>query len=174
MDQLHEYIVQYTQRNVFTVCALLWFFSRYWPFVRGIHRWIPRTKPVTRCFDAFFDLRLNKRLSKQSWGWWFETPSCSLWRHRNESCVTDFGMIIWLTWYQLSNPEKYWWFYHINWAITDNIIKTQHKKSQQNHSHIVPNNKLQPIMSEYFVTNRLHNHKRKFGVVYWSRGALYT
>ena len=21
-----------------------------------------------------------KRLSKQSWGWWFETPSCSLWR----------------------------------------------------------------------------------------------
>ena len=26
-------------------------------------------------FDAFFDLRLNKRLSKQSWGWWFETPS---------------------------------------------------------------------------------------------------
>ena len=26
---------------------------------------------------------LNKRLSKQSWGWWFETPSCSLWRHCN-------------------------------------------------------------------------------------------
>ena len=100
------------------------------------HRWIPRTKPVTRCFDAFFDLRLNKRLSKQSWGWWFETPSCSLWRHRNESYVIDFGMMIWLTWYQLSNPEKYWWFYHINWAITDNMIRTQHKKSQQNHSHI--------------------------------------
>ena len=28
-------------------------------------------------------LCLNKRLSKQSWGWWFETPSRSLWRHRN-------------------------------------------------------------------------------------------
>ena len=26
---------------------------------------------------------LNKRLSKQSWAWWFETPSCSLWRHCN-------------------------------------------------------------------------------------------
>ena len=26
---------------------------------------------------------LNKRLSKQSWGWLFETPSCSLWRHCN-------------------------------------------------------------------------------------------
>ena len=27
---------------------------------------------------------LNKLLSKQSWGWWFETPSRSLWRHCNE------------------------------------------------------------------------------------------
>ena len=50
-------------------------FPRYWPFVRGIHRWIPAQRPVTRSFDAFFDLRLNKRLSKQSRGWWFETPS---------------------------------------------------------------------------------------------------
>ena len=24
-------------------------------------RWIPRTKPVTRSFDVFFDLRLNKQ-----------------------------------------------------------------------------------------------------------------
>ena len=28
-------------------------------------------RQVTRSFDVFFDLRLNKRLSKQSWGWWF-------------------------------------------------------------------------------------------------------
>ena len=41
-------------------------------------------RPVTRSFDVFFDLRLNKRLSKQSWGWWFETPSRSLWRHCND------------------------------------------------------------------------------------------
>ena len=47
-------------------------------------RWIPAQRPVTRSFDVFFDLRLNKRLSKQSWGWWFETPSRSLWRHCNE------------------------------------------------------------------------------------------
>ena len=40
-------------------------------------------RPVTRSFDVFFDLRLNKRLSKQSWGWWFETPSRPLWRYRN-------------------------------------------------------------------------------------------
>ena len=44
---------------------------------------IPSQRPVTRSFDVFFDLRLNKRLSKQPWGWWFETPSWSLWRHRN-------------------------------------------------------------------------------------------
>ena len=40
----------------------------------------PTQRPVTRNFDVL-GLRLNKRLSKQSWGWWFETPSLSLWRH---------------------------------------------------------------------------------------------
>ena len=43
----------------------------------------PTQRPVTRGFDAFFDLRLNIPLSKQSWGWWFETLSRSLWHHRN-------------------------------------------------------------------------------------------
>ena len=40
----------------------------------------PTQRPVTRSFDVFFDLHLNKRLSKQWWCWWFETPSWSLWR----------------------------------------------------------------------------------------------
>ena len=61
-------------------------FSRYWPFVRGIHR-SPVNSPHKGQWRGasmfFFDLRLNKRLSKQSWGWWFETPSRSLWRHCN-------------------------------------------------------------------------------------------
>ena len=43
----------------------------------------PTQRPVTRSFDVFFDLRLNKRLSKQPWGWWFETPLWSLRRHCN-------------------------------------------------------------------------------------------
>ena len=43
----------------------------------------PAQWPVTRSFDVFFDLRLNKRLSKQPWGWWFETPHWSLWRQCN-------------------------------------------------------------------------------------------
>ena len=46
-------------------------------------RWIPAQRPVTRSFDVFFDLRLNKRLSKQSWGWWFEMLPRPLWRHSN-------------------------------------------------------------------------------------------
>ena len=55
----------------------------------------PAQRPVTRSFDVFFDLRLNKRLSKQSWGWWFETPSRSLWRHCNAlSCRTQYGVIL--------------------------------------------------------------------------------
>ena len=31
----------------------------------------------------FSALCLNKRLSKQSWGWWIETPSHPSWRHSN-------------------------------------------------------------------------------------------
>ena len=31
----------------------------------------PAQMPVTRSFDVFFDLRLKKRLSKQSWGFVF-------------------------------------------------------------------------------------------------------
>ena len=48
-------------------------------------RWI-----LTKARDAelwcFLYLRLNKRLRKQSWGWWFETLSRPLLRHRNVLC----------------------------------------------------------------------------------------
>ena len=42
----------------------------------------PPQRPVIWNFDVFY-LRLNKRLGKQSWGWWFETPSCWWWCHCN-------------------------------------------------------------------------------------------
>ena len=58
-------------------------FPHNWAFVRGE---FPAQTPVTRSFDIFFDLRLNKRLSKQSWGWGFETLSRPLWRHCNDIC----------------------------------------------------------------------------------------
>ena len=43
----------------------------------------PAQRPGTQSFDVFFDLRLNKRFSKQSLGWWFEPLLCPLWRHCN-------------------------------------------------------------------------------------------
>ena len=51
--------------------------------------WIPEQRPVTRSFEVFFDLRMNKQLSKQSWGWWFETISCPLWRQCNVPDIAE-------------------------------------------------------------------------------------
>ena len=47
------------------------------------HRWTHRSKASDAEPWCFYDLRPNKRLSKQSWGWWFEMPSWPLWRHNN-------------------------------------------------------------------------------------------
>ena len=44
----------------------------------------PTQRPLTRSFDIFVDLPLNKRLSKKSWGWWFETQSRPLKRYCND------------------------------------------------------------------------------------------
>ena len=55
-------------------------FPRYWPFCPGE---FPSQRPVTRSFDVFLWSAPDKRLSKQLWGWWFETLSRSLWRHCN-------------------------------------------------------------------------------------------
>ena len=49
----------------------------------------PSYRPVTRSFDVFFALRLNKWLSKQSIRRWFETLSRSLWRHCNVVTNSD-------------------------------------------------------------------------------------
>ena len=57
----------------------------------------PTQRPVTRSFDVFLDLCLNKRLSKQSWGWWFETPLHPLWRQCN----------LYLTDADTTTPDKY-------------------------------------------------------------------
>ena len=67
----------------------------------------PSQRPVTRGFDVFFDLRMNRRLCKPSRRRWFETLSRSLWRHlvtwyrypyptsNYESCIQI--QYIWLT-----------------------------------------------------------------------------
>ena len=52
---------------------------------------LPTQKPVTRSFDVSLISALNKRLSKQSWGWWFKTPPGSLWRHCNAMVWLELG-----------------------------------------------------------------------------------
>ena len=82
-------------------------FSALLAFVRGIHR-----RPVNFPHKGqwggslMFSLicALNKRLSKQSWGWWFEMPSHSLWRHCNDdngwqafqNCKWPVWYVIWM------------------------------------------------------------------------------
>ena len=55
------------------------------PLVTGVFL---SQRPVTRSFDVFFDLRLNKWLSKQSRHRWLETPARSLWRHCNGQLIS--------------------------------------------------------------------------------------
>ena len=65
----------------------------------------PAQRPVTRSFDVFFDLRPNKRLSKQPWGWWFETSSWSLWRQCNDGNPYT-GKTAYLTWGGMWRPQS--------------------------------------------------------------------
>ena len=73
--------------------------SRYWPFVRGIHLSpvnSPHKMPMTRSFDVFYYMFLNKWLSKQSKRRWFETLSRPSWRHCNgiqNNCPRDMSSI---------------------------------------------------------------------------------
>ena len=86
VKDLEEYMMTSSNGNIFRVTGLLCGeFTGPGEF--------PTQRPVMRSFDVFFDLRLNKRLSKQSWGWWLETLSCLLWRHCNaiifmQNCLT--------------------------------------------------------------------------------------
>ena len=53
------------------------------------HRWNPRKKATDKLW-CFFDLRLNRQLSKQCRHWWFETLPRSLWCHCNASLCHQF------------------------------------------------------------------------------------
>ena len=60
---------------------------------------------------AYDDLiKWNKRLVKQTWGWWFETPSCPLWRRCNANCCAICKVMTWLG--------------HLNWNMN---IRLAHK-----------------------------------------------
>ena len=73
---------------------------------------IPAQRPVTRSFDVFFDLRLNKPLIKQSWCWWFDTLSRPLWRHCNVNpCIGEAILTIvveYIIWAHQNGASIHW------------------------------------------------------------------
>ena len=64
----------------------------------------PSQRPVMQSFDFFFYLRLNKRLSKQSRGWWFDTLSRPLWCHCNVDHAINFQEKSWNEIFGLNRP----------------------------------------------------------------------
>ena len=74
-DNAERALVEFWRQQMETFSALLAICAGKSP-VTGES---PSQRPVTRSFDVFFDLRRNKRLSKERRRW-FET-SRSLWRH---------------------------------------------------------------------------------------------
>ena len=69
----------------------------------------PAQMPVTRSFGVFFDLCLNKRLRKQSWGWWFKTLSRQLWRHCNDAgrlCEQEYSRVKKIIWIEPAHVVK--------------------------------------------------------------------
>ena len=97
----------------------------------------PTQRSVMRSFDVFFDLRLNKRLSKQPWGWWFETLSWSLWRHRNDvlcffaAALPLFGTrcVYFMQYCSFRNPEL---FVFINMHISEKLKYCKWKSLGEN------------------------------------------
>ena len=88
----------------------------------------PAQKPVRRSFDVFFfHLRLNKRLSKQWRGWWFDGP---LWRHYWDfpyvpSAICDFraGFCLETVLKCIIDYEyKYIYTYHIEYSNDNSDI----------------------------------------------------
>ena len=79
---------------------------------------IQAQRPVTRRFDVFFHLRLNKRFSKQPRGWWFETPAPGvhdvivMWWTNNICCVRSSVDYSWSRYLLNSNtvisPNYHW------------------------------------------------------------------
>ena len=90
-------------------------FRENWPFVQGIHRSLVNSQHKGQgsgALNFFFDLHLNKRLSKQSWGWWFETLSHPLWHHcnaypRQQCCLGICKLALWLDLYQRKFTQTY-------------------------------------------------------------------
>ena len=113
--------------NIFRVTGPLWGKSTG-------HRWIPSHRPVTRSFDVFFDLRYNKRLSKQSRRRWFETPSRSLWRHYNDMRQWTGSSVVQITACHLfgAKPCLNQWRPVVSWTLRNTLQRNPSQNEKKN------------------------------------------
>ena len=87
---LEHHMLTSTNGNI---SALLAICARNSPVTGEFPGEFPTQRPVSRSFDVFFYLRLNKRLSKQWYGWWFEAPPRPLWRQCNDPSKYIFWVL---------------------------------------------------------------------------------
>ena len=76
---IHILALRYQATSHYWNCC----WPKLWPWWR--HQMETFSALLAIC-DVYFDLRPNKRLSKQWWGWWFEMTSRPLWHNCNEPC----------------------------------------------------------------------------------------
>ena len=97
-------MVQHRRHQMETFSVLLALCQGNPPVIGGF----PSQRPVTRSFDIFFDMHLNKRLSKQSGRRWFETPYCLLWR-RCKAISTSTSTVYWCIASKLKAARNLYW-----------------------------------------------------------------
>ena len=104
-------------------------FPRYWLFVWGIHRWPVNSRHKGQWRGALmFSLIcawINGGVNNREAGdLRRHTPSCSLWRHRNDYMKYMYPLINWVEVF-LQNQNEYYtkrWIYPMAFVIIDNII----------------------------------------------------
>ena len=107
----------------------------------------PSQRPVTRSFHVFFDLRLNKQLSKQSRRRWLESPLRPLWRHCNDLSVERLSNLKFWNYCHRSQEPMSWkknllslilallcfvltWF----WPVCSKVYSNRHQRKYQSSS----------------------------------------
>ena len=116
----------------------------------------PTQRPVTRSFDVFFDMLPNKRFSQQSWGWWFETPSLSLWRHRNDSAPMEYAPVLFVLFATVI-------FTHWVWSKMTAILQITFKLFVR--CPITNNPVLVQIMA--YADQMANHYLNQLGIAYW-------
>ena len=98
----HPNVVIYDAENVTWWRHQMGTFSALLAFCAGnspVTAELPTQRPVTRSFDVFFHMRLNRQLSKQWRRWWFDTPPRSLWRQCNKK---NLALMYWITFAEIT------------------------------------------------------------------------